>query len=262
MGDALLAFFGAPIVHEDDPLRAVQAARDLLAAARAYSSEVEPRIGRAFELRVGINTGWVVLGDVGTDLKFEYTAMGDTVNVAARLQAVAQPMTALLTADTHHHVTGRVACRDRGIVAIRGRSQPVRAFELGPAASEPHAPAARQRTPAEALVGRCAELDELSGHLKALAAGQGGLLHVVGEAGIGKTRLLAEVRQRHYPTDCTLGPGSGAAAAARPPARLRCVHVHRRSSGDRRPGRRAASRAPHPGQWSACSTEQVVLRPG
>jgi class 3 adenylate cyclase len=134
MGDGMLAFFGAPAVHADDPLRAVGAARELLGTALAFSNEVQPVLGSPFELRVGINTGWVVLGDVGTELKFEYTAMGDAVNVAARLQAAAQPMTALLTQDTYYHVSGRVACRDRGIIPIRGRKQPVRAFEVQPAA--------------------------------------------------------------------------------------------------------------------------------
>src|SRR5581483_3299740 len=100
MGDALLAFFGAPVAHEDDPVRAIRAALDLLAAARAYAEEVRRTYGIEFAVRVGMNTGMVVVGAVGSDLKYEYTAMGDAVNLAARMQSAAEPGTVLIADNT------------------------------------------------------------------------------------------------------------------------------------------------------------------
>jgi class 3 adenylate cyclase len=154
MGDGLLAFFGAPVTHEDDPLRAVLAARDLLGAAREYSCEAEAIIGRRFLVRVGVNTGWAVLGDIGSRSKFEYTAMGDAVNVAARLQASAEPMTALISEDTHRHLATYFDFRDQGVVPIRGRSRGVRAFKLesSDAPSDDSQPAPRSEAQGEEIV--------------------------------------------------------------------------------------------------------------
>ena len=104
MGDALLAFFGAPVAHEDDPIRAVYAGLDLVAATREYASEVRERFGIDFAVRVGLNTGPVVVGEVGSDLVYEYTAMGDAVNLAARMQSAARPMSVLLAENTYRFI--------------------------------------------------------------------------------------------------------------------------------------------------------------
>ncbi|MBI3177984.1 MAG: zinc ribbon domain-containing protein, partial [Chloroflexi bacterium] len=90
MGDAILAFFGAPVAHEDDAVRAALTALDMLAAARSYAEEVRRQHHVEFAIRVGLNTGSVVVGNVGSDLKYEYTAMGDAVNLAARMQSAAR----------------------------------------------------------------------------------------------------------------------------------------------------------------------------
>jgi class 3 adenylate cyclase len=89
MGDAILAFFGAPVAHEDDPQRAVMAGLDILDGIQPYKEEVRARWGLDFEVRVGINTGLVVVGEVGSDLRMEYTALGDAINVAARMEQTA-----------------------------------------------------------------------------------------------------------------------------------------------------------------------------
>src|SRR5215216_3605790 len=104
LGDAILAFFGAPIAHEDDAERAVRAGLDIQAAAREYANVVKLEYGVDFAVRVGINTGLAVLAVVGDEIRTEYTAMGDTTNVAARLQSAAEPGSVLISADTYHLV--------------------------------------------------------------------------------------------------------------------------------------------------------------
>lgn len=101
MGDAILAFFGAPIAHEDDPHRAVLAGLEIIQSIGPYRDEVQRKWGVDFQIRVGINTGLVVMGEVGSDLRVEYTALGDAINVAARMESAATPGTVLIAADTH-----------------------------------------------------------------------------------------------------------------------------------------------------------------
>ncbi|MDP9265951.1 MAG: adenylate/guanylate cyclase domain-containing protein [Chloroflexota bacterium] len=104
MGDAILAFFGAPVAHEDDPERAVRAGLDMVARVADFGRELKRTHGIDFQIRVGMNTGPVVVGNVGTDLAYEYTATGDAVNVAARMQSAARPGTVLITAATYRFV--------------------------------------------------------------------------------------------------------------------------------------------------------------
>jgi class 3 adenylate cyclase/tetratricopeptide (TPR) repeat protein len=188
MGDALLAFFGAPLAREDDALRAVTAALDLLRATGEFATEVRAAHHIDFAIRVGVSTGPVVLGDVGSDAFYEYTAMGDAVNLAARLQAAAAPMTALLAEETYRAVHGAVRCADQGRLRLKGFREPVhtyRPLEARPAAKRTSVP----------LVGRLDELDSIRPPLANLRTGGGGLIVIGGEPGVGKSRLLAEVRR-------------------------------------------------------------------
>ena len=131
MGDAIFAFFGAPIAHEDDPQRAVAAGLDIVGGISAYRAEVAAERGLDLDVRVGINTGEVVVGQVGSDLRLEYTAMGDAVNVAARMEQTAEPGTVQVTDVTQ--TTGRARVRrrgSRGPVDVKGKSEPVLAYRV------------------------------------------------------------------------------------------------------------------------------------
>ncbi|HEY7598816.1 MAG TPA: adenylate/guanylate cyclase domain-containing protein, partial [Candidatus Limnocylindrales bacterium] len=104
-GDALLAFFGAPVAHEDDPERAVRAALEMVESTNEFARQLKQAHGIDFRIRVGINSGPVLVGNVGTDLRYEYTALGDAVNVAARVQTSAEPGTVLISAATQRFVS-------------------------------------------------------------------------------------------------------------------------------------------------------------
>jgi class 3 adenylate cyclase/tetratricopeptide (TPR) repeat protein len=202
-GDAILAFFGAPIAHEDDPVRAVRAGLEILEAVEGYRGEVEARTGVPIAVRVGINTGLVVVGEVGSDLRVEYTALGDAINIAARMEQTADPGTVRVAAATAELVAGMFTMSEIGPVDVKGKAEPVQALTvLG----------AKHTTPARAdsvpLIGRDAELGLLLETVDRLRDGVGGICSLVGEAGIGKSRLLAAVRsalQQRGPVATTAG---------------------------------------------------------
>ncbi len=191
LGDAILAFFGAPVAHEDDPARAVNAALALIEATKTYATEVRAQHGIDFAVRVGINTGPVVVGDVGNDLKYEYTAMGDAVNLAARMQSAARPMNVLISANTYRFIAPLFDAQDLGLIDVKGKSDPVRVYEVVGVKANP----GKLRGLAglgSPMVGRTAELAALQQLGAASLSGKGGVAIITGEAGLGKTRLIAE----------------------------------------------------------------------
>jgi class 3 adenylate cyclase/tetratricopeptide (TPR) repeat protein len=194
MGDAILAFFGAPIGHEDDPERAVRAGLEILSAVAPYRQEVSRRWGVDFDVRVGINTGLVVVGAVGSDLRVEYTAMGDAVNVAARMEQTAAPGTVQVSEATRRLVPRLFEFESLGPIDVKGRSEPIEAHRVVRAVARPasirgieglHAP----------MIGRSAEFDALRESLVCVREGQGRIVSVMAEAGLGKSRLVAEMRE-------------------------------------------------------------------
>jgi ABC-type oligopeptide transport system substrate-binding subunit/class 3 adenylate cyclase len=195
MGDAVLAFFGAPIAHEDDPERAVRAALDIIAGAQQYAAKLEQERGiTGFSVRVGINTGLVVVGEVGSDLRVEYTAMGDAINLAARMESAAEPGTVLITEATHRLVAPLFETEALGPIQVKGKAEPVAVYRVLAAREAP----GKMRGIAgleSPLVGREAELRSLREALECLEAGVGGIVTIIGDAGIGKSRLVAEVRK-------------------------------------------------------------------
>jgi class 3 adenylate cyclase len=129
MGDAVLAFFGAPLAHEDDPERAIRAALEILAGARRYAERLERERGLSgFNVRAGIHTGLVVVGEVGSDLRVEYTAMGDAINLAARMEQNAPPGGILITHDTYRHVRGVFDVTAQPPLLVKGRAEPVQTY--------------------------------------------------------------------------------------------------------------------------------------
>ncbi|HLK09824.1 MAG TPA: adenylate/guanylate cyclase domain-containing protein [Candidatus Binatia bacterium] len=194
-GDGIMALFGAPIAHENAPERAVRAALDMQAALRRYGEDLARTHGLSFRMRIGIHTGPVVVGRIGDDLRMDYTAIGDTTNLAARLQAAAEPGTILVSAQTAQLVAGRFALRPVGPLRLKGKAAPIAAAEVVRAL--PRAPLVA--TPEEGLtplVGRTAELAALETRFADVAGGRGQVVYVVGDAGIGKSRLLHEFRRR------------------------------------------------------------------
>jgi len=194
MGDAVLAFFGAPVAHEDDPQRAVRAALRMI---RTIDTDLRARVqrerGSDFRIRAGINTGEVVVGVVGSDLAYEYTAMGDAVNVASRIHSAALPGTLVVTAATYRFVAPVVEAIDRGELDVKGKAGRVRAYEISGMKAAP----GRLRGLAgleSPLVGRGGELARLEAAYEVVRAGQGRVACVIGDAGLGKSRLLAELR--------------------------------------------------------------------
>jgi class 3 adenylate cyclase/tetratricopeptide (TPR) repeat protein len=193
MGDGVLCLFGAPTAHEDDASRACRAALEIIENVAEFRHSIIEQYGlTSFNVRIGLSTGLVVVGEVGTAERAEYTAIGDAVNMASRLQHAAKPGTALVCAETARQAGERFALEDLGAIDIRGKSEPVRAYRLFSASpSEYESNRVRPR-----LVGRDAELKEIEQSLMQLQAGCGSILAVSGEAGLGKSRLLEEARRK------------------------------------------------------------------
>jgi class 3 adenylate cyclase/tetratricopeptide (TPR) repeat protein len=195
-GDGVLAIFGAPDAHEDDPIRAVRAALDMVSAIAALEREMTAAVGSRPDVRVGISTGLAIVeglrpGDRTLD------ALGDTVNVAARTEAAARPGTVLVTGDTWKYVAHAFVGRPIGSFAAKGKSVPVEAWEIVEARDRVAAVRAEATAPGP-LVGRAAECERLLALVEEIQAGHGRAAVVLGEPGVGKSRLLAELRARGH----------------------------------------------------------------
>jgi class 3 adenylate cyclase/tetratricopeptide (TPR) repeat protein len=193
-GDGVMALFGAPLAHEDSPRRAVHAALGIQRAIRDVAQALQAERGLSLQMRIGINTGLVVVGKIGDDLRMDYTAVGDTTNLAARLQQMAQPGSVVLSAATHQHIAGFFEMRDLGETPVKGRA-PVQAFEvLRSRGRRTRFDVAVERglTP---LVGRERELATLYERFSEVKAGRGQVVGIAGEAGMGKSRLVLEFRR-------------------------------------------------------------------
>ena len=193
MGDGIMALFGAPLAHEDHAVRACYAALDMQASMRRYTEEVRRTHGIEIQIRVGLNSGDVVVRAIGGDLRMDYSAVGQTTHLAARMEQLATPGSIRLTAGTLRLAEGYVSVKPLGPVPVRGLEAPVDVYEIlgaGPRRSRLHAAAARGLS---RFVGRDGELEQLHRALGLAAAGQGQVVALVGEAGLGKSRLVWEV---------------------------------------------------------------------
>ena len=201
MGDGIMALFGAPLALEDHAVRACYAALAMQAAIRGYSEQLRRSKGVEVQIRVGLNSGEVVVRSIGSDLRMDYTAVGQTTHLAARMEQLATPGTTRLTADTLRLAEGLVRVTALGPVPLKGLTEPVEVFELtsaGAARSRLQAAAARGLTK---FVGRSAELSQMFSALERSHAGHGQVVALVGEPGVGKSRLVWEFTHSHRARD-------------------------------------------------------------
>jgi class 3 adenylate cyclase/tetratricopeptide (TPR) repeat protein len=200
MGDGIMALFGAPLAQEDHALRACYAALRMHEAVRRYARE-RPHAAAAVQMRVGLNSGDVVVRTIGSDLRMDYSAIGQTTHVAGRMEQLAAPGTTLMAPATAALVEGYVRARSLGVLVVKGLTQPLELFEL--TGAEP----VRSRLQARAdrlarFVGRAEELDRLADALDRVRRGQGQVVAVVADAGLGKSRLYAEFLDSPHAHNC------------------------------------------------------------
>jgi class 3 adenylate cyclase len=198
MGNGIMALFGAPIAHEDHAVRACYAALAMQEAIRRYSEEVRRGHGLEVQIRVGLNSGEVVVRAIGNDLHMDYSAIGQTTHLAARMEQLAPPGTIRLTAETMRLAAGWVQVTPLGPVPVKGLDAPVEVFELVGAT------ALRRRLQTAVVrglspfVGRQPELEALQQALARAGAGQGQVVALIGEPGVGKSRLVYEFLHTHH----------------------------------------------------------------
>src|SRR5262245_28959747 len=190
MGDGIMALFGAPLAHEDHAVRACYAALRMQESVMQYSEAIQRSHGVPVQMRVGLHSGEVVVRAIDNDLHMDYTAVGQTTHLAARMEQMARPGSVLMTAATLQLAEGYIQVRPLGPIPIRGLADPMAVFELvgtGPTRTYLQAFAARGLT---RFVGRQAELEALRQALERAGVGHGQVVAVMGEPGVGKTRLF------------------------------------------------------------------------
>jgi class 3 adenylate cyclase/tetratricopeptide (TPR) repeat protein len=195
-GDGVMALFGAPIAHEDHAERAVQVALAIQEAIGAYAEALARDRAIGFRMRIGLHSGTVVVGRIGDNLRMDYTAQGDTVNLAARLEQAGRAGSVLVSEATRRLAEGAFEFRPLPPLTVKGRAEPVRAFEVVGRRER----RARVELAAESgltpLVGRAQELARLREAFERVVEGRGQVVGIVGEAGAGKSRLLYEFSQQ------------------------------------------------------------------
>ena len=192
MGDGIMALFGAPLAHEDHATRGCYAALQMQESIKRYAEEVRQSLGVAVRIRVGLNSGEVIVRTIRSDLRMDYTAVGQTTHLASRMEQLADPGRILLTPGTLALAEGFIQVTPLGPTPVKGLAGPVEVYELtgaGPARSRLRASATRGLT---RFVGRTTEMAHLIGAMGRARAGHGQLVAVLGEAGVGKSRLCYE----------------------------------------------------------------------
>ena len=198
MGDGIMALFGAPIAHEDHAVRACYAALAMQASVKQYATEVQRSHGVPLQIRAGLNSGEVVVRAIGNDLHMDYSAIGQTTHLAARMEQMAMPGSILLTAETLRLVEGLVQGTALGLVPVKGLAESVEVYELMGATGVRRRLQAATARGLTRFVGRQTELDALCQALERAGRGQGQLMAVVGEPGVGKSRLVYEFLHAHH----------------------------------------------------------------
>ena len=193
-GDGVMALFGAPIAHEDDAHRACSASISIQKKLKSYSQKIRPILGNDFKVRIGLNSGRVVVGSIGQDLRMDYTADGDTVNLAARLESRAEPGTILVSDAIVDRVRDNFEFQTLGRVKLKGKEKRQSVYRLVDH-RDGHRPLPRRMIFSN-MVGRERELNRLELRVLKAKNGEGSIVNIIGEAGVGKSRLLAEQVKR------------------------------------------------------------------
>jgi len=197
MGDGIMALFGAPLAHEDHAVRGCYAALRMQESVKKYAEEVRRSHAAVVKVRVGLNSGEVVVRAIGSDLHMDYTAVGQTTHLAARMEQLADPGAIVITPQTLALAEGYVEVKSLGPVPIKGLDHPVEVYEVtgaGPARTRLQAATRRGLT---RFVGRDAEVEQLRRAQQRAADGHGQVAAIVGEAGVGKSRLVYELTHSH-----------------------------------------------------------------
>ena len=197
LGDGIMSLFGAPIAHEDHAARACYAALAMQAAMRDYTEEVRRHQGLELRIRVGLHSGEVVVRTIGNDLHMDYSAVGQTTNLASRMEQLAAPGSIRLSAATLRLVEGLVQVKALGLIPVKGVTEPMDVYELtGTSAIRRRLQAAVARGLTK-FVGRDTEIETLNRALEHAGLGQGQIVAAVGKAGVGKSRLMYEFVHSH-----------------------------------------------------------------
>lgn len=207
IGDGLMALFGAPIAHENNAERAVRAALDMRMAVNSLSEELVSQLGVELKVHIGLNSGTVIVGGVGSDMLMDYTAIGDTVNLAHRIEEAAPAGTILVSENVYRQTHMLFDYKPVSALQLKGISRPVTAYRLQRQKSEPGSVRGVEGLRAP-LVGRDGELHQLREAVQHLIHGKHGTFNLItGEAGIGKSRLTAELKDhiKHLPVNVIEG---------------------------------------------------------
>ncbi len=201
-GDGVMALFGAPVAHEDHPQRACHAALSIQKAMRGYGDRLRADLEIDFKMRIGLNSGPVIVGAIGDDLRMDYTAVGDTTNLGSRMESVARPGTILVAKNTYRHTRDFFEFESLGKVELKGKEEPQEAYcllEAGEIETRIEAAVAKGLTK---FVGRKNSLAALREALEEAEGGSGQVVGIVGEAGVGKSRLLFEFKRLLPQNEC------------------------------------------------------------
>lgn len=201
IGDCIMAVFGAPIALEDDAENALRATIAMRENLQKFNRRWIEKLGQPLDIHIGVNTGMVIAGIIGNDLRMSYTVMGDTVNVASRLENAAKAGQIFVSRNTYRLTRGAFAFQEMDPIKVKGKQEPLTVYELLHAKLHPDKSRGVEGL-SSALVGRDAERQALVEFLENLQSGKGQIAAILGEAGIGKSRLLTEIR-RHEGKDLT-----------------------------------------------------------